>query len=149
MINKVSLSWKENGDWKIANRTSAEQFHHKIRTTGVRPASVTIRASHWEEADLLKLLTDISKIDCQVYLKPDDAFVEFDETTYHLVSSFLTGKQRWVWLSSTSLLLIHHKYTNIMMPVVYCTKLTLCTQCVIVRLVWLTVEYRCCQNMKF
>ena len=84
------------------DKSSAEQFHHTLRTGSRRPASVTITGSNWEEADLLKLLADVSTISCNVLLKPDDSFEKSQETTCHWITNVITGKHRYCCISNTS-----------------------------------------------
>ena len=43
---EVALPLEENGHWQILDKSSAEQFHHTLKTGSLRPASVTITGSH-------------------------------------------------------------------------------------------------------
>ena len=95
-IAKVLLPWVECGNWQIPDQSSADQLHHKLRTSSFRPASVTITGSNWEEADLLKLFTDISTINhkCKIKLNFDDAFEKSPETTFDMISYALANNQQ-------------------------------------------------------
>ena len=77
------------------DKSSAEQFHHTLRTSDLRPRSVTITGSNWKEEDLLNLMTDVSTIFlCNVDFILDDAFEKIQENTYHRITNVLTGKEK-------------------------------------------------------
>ena len=95
---EVSLPFIDAGDWQITGQSSAEKFHHTLRTSRLRPASVTITGSNWAEADLLKLLTAVSTTSCNVHLKPDDAFEKSQDTTSHWIANVISENHKFVYL---------------------------------------------------
>ena len=94
MSEEIPLPWVENGDWRIMDKSSAEQFRRTVRTSSRRPACVTITGSNWEEADLLNLLTCVSNRSCKVNLKLYDPFEELQETTSQLIAKVCSGKPK-------------------------------------------------------
>ena len=92
--NQDLFPWVEQGEWKITDKSSAEQFRHTLRTSSRRPASVTITGSNWENDDLLNLLSKVATLSCKVFIKPDDVFKTSQETTHEWIIRVISGKHK-------------------------------------------------------
>ena len=94
MVEEDTLPCAEKGNWQIMDKSSADQFYHTLRTSSIRPASVTITGSNWEEADLLKLLAEVATVRCKVNLKQDDVFKKSLETSHQWITSVVSGNHK-------------------------------------------------------
>ena len=77
----AETGWCEGGHWEVMDKSSLEKFYHAIINSSRRPKCITISGCDWNEPDLLKLLTRLSIVHCEVHLKLDDAFEQSVTTT--------------------------------------------------------------------
>lgn len=82
--------WLENGCWSITDQSSSEKFLHIISTSSVRPATIIITGSNWDDGDLLNCIMQVSKIYCHVNFRLEDAFEKSVETTNVWISTLFS-----------------------------------------------------------
>ena len=94
-MNTVNdMSWAEGGNWIVSDRSSYVKFYHTTTTSSIRPKTVNIDGSNWNDADLSKCITQVSKIRCGVHLELADAFEKSTETTAGWLSALISKEAK-------------------------------------------------------
>lgn len=90
----LSTNLLDNGNWLIKDYYCFEKINHTITTSSVRPRSVTIAGSKWNEGELAKCISQVSKMKCRVRLTLQDAFEISAETANDWISTLMATKAK-------------------------------------------------------
>lgn len=93
-------TYGNGGTWNISGSSSVTTARETLDSTSDRPDEVVITGSDFDEPSLLRFLSRISHVNCQLRLIPLDSFFISNETTKQRLLALQYGKMGFVNLIS-------------------------------------------------